>query len=79
MWGENIIPKFISDYEEKIEETNAATYISSETFNLLNQNSVLSKSKALQKSKLNYLNNASNNWQTHPVIWSPFIIVGDKK
>ena len=22
MWGENIIPKFISDYEEKIEETN---------------------------------------------------------
>ena len=22
MWGENIIPKFVSDYDEKIEETN---------------------------------------------------------
>lgn len=57
-------------------ETNAALFITTETFKNLANNDNLKKSESLRNAKLKYLNNAEFPWQTHPVIWSPFVIVG---
>lgn len=58
-------------------ESNAATRLTTATFDILTANPELGRAEALRRAMLAYLDAASDPRETDPAIWGPFSIVGE--
>jgi CHAT domain-containing protein len=58
-------------------ESNAATRLTTATFDILTANPELGRAEALRRAMLAYLDEASDPRETDPAIWGPFSIVGE--
>jgi CHAT domain-containing protein len=64
----------VSHWDVPDEET---VQLMSNLFKISNQNSRLSHAEALREAQLNMLNNAKDDYQAHPRVWAPFVVVGE--
>jgi CHAT domain-containing protein len=64
----------VSHWDVPDEET---VELMSSLFKISSQNAGLSHGEALRQAELNMLNKAKNDYQAHPRVWAPFIVVGE--
>jgi CHAT domain-containing protein len=57
--------------------SNAATRLTTSTFDLLKANPSLGRAEALRRAMLAYLNDPSDPMNAYPANWAPFEIVGE--
>ncbi|HWX85499.1 MAG TPA: CHAT domain-containing tetratricopeptide repeat protein [Xanthobacteraceae bacterium] len=57
--------------------TDAATRLTTSTFDILKANPTLGRAEALRRAELAYLNDTSDPRNAHPAFWGPFEIVGE--
>jgi CHAT domain-containing protein/tetratricopeptide (TPR) repeat protein len=58
-------------------ESNAATALTTSTFDILKSNPTLGRAEALQRAMLAYMNNTSDPRNAYPALWAPFVVVGE--
>src|SRR5262249_14324516 len=58
-------------------DSNAATMLTTSTFDVLNSDPKLRRSEALRRAMLAYMNDASNPRNAYPAYWAPFVVVGE--
>jgi CHAT domain-containing protein/tetratricopeptide (TPR) repeat protein len=58
-------------------ESNAATLLTTSTFDLLKSDPKLGRAEALRRAMLAYMNDASNPRNAYPAYWAPFVVVGE--
>jgi CHAT domain-containing protein len=58
-------------------ESNAATRLTTSTFDLLKADPRLGRAEALRQAMLAYMNDASNPRNAYPAYWAPFVVVGE--
>jgi CHAT domain-containing protein len=58
-------------------ESNAATRLTTSTFDLLKSDPKLSRAEALRQAMLAYMNDAANPRNAYPAYWAPFVVVGE--
>ena len=58
-------------------ETNAATRLTTATFEIIKANPRIGRSDALRRAMLDYMNDASNPRNAYPAFWAPFVVVGE--
>jgi CHAT domain-containing protein len=57
--------------------SDAATRLTTSTFDILNREPTLGRAEALRQAMLAYLSDASNPENAYPAVWGPFEIVGE--
>jgi CHAT domain-containing protein len=57
--------------------SDAATRLTTSTFDLLRKNPTLGRSQALRQAMLSYLNDRSSSSNANPSLWGPFSLIGD--
>jgi CHAT domain-containing protein len=58
-------------------DTNAATRLTTSTFDIIKSDQQLGRAEALRRAMLAYLNDASNPKNAYPAYWAPFVVVGE--
>ena len=58
-------------------DSNAATRLTTSTFDLLKSDSNLGRAEALRRAELAYLSDPSDPMNSYPAFWAPFEIVGE--
>lgn len=58
-------------------ESNAATQLTTSTFEQLKSDPKLGRAEALRRAMLLYMNEASNPRNAYPAYWAPFLIIGE--
>jgi CHAT domain-containing protein/tetratricopeptide (TPR) repeat protein len=58
-------------------DSNAATRLTTSTFDLLKSDSSLGRAEALRRAELAYLSDPSDPMNSYPAFWGPFEIVGE--
>ena len=58
-------------------DSNAATRLTTSTFDILKADPNLGRSEALRRSMLSYMNDTSNPRNAYPAFWGPFSVVGE--
>jgi CHAT domain-containing protein/Tfp pilus assembly protein PilF len=58
-------------------DSNAATRITTTTFEILKSDSKLGRAEALRRAALAYMNDARDPLNAYPAMWAPFVIVGE--
>jgi CHAT domain-containing protein len=58
-------------------DSNAATRLTTSTFDILKADPSLGRAEALRRAMLVYLNDPSDPMNPYPAIWAPFEIVGE--
>ncbi len=58
-------------------ETNAATRLTTATFEIMESDPRVGRAEALRRAMLDYLNDESNPMNAYPAFWGPFSIVGE--
>jgi CHAT domain-containing protein/tetratricopeptide (TPR) repeat protein len=58
-------------------ESDAATRLTTSTFDILAANPAIGRAEALRRAMLGYLNDTSNRNAAYPAFWGPFEIVGE--
>jgi tetratricopeptide (TPR) repeat protein/CHAT domain-containing protein len=58
-------------------ETNAATLLTTSTFDILKTDPKLGRAEALRRAMLAYMSDASNPRNAYPAFWAPFVVVGE--
>jgi CHAT domain-containing protein len=64
----------VSHWDVPDEET---AELMSTLFRISSQNGGLSHGEALRKGALDMLSNAEDDYQAHPRVWAPFVVVGE--
>jgi len=58
-------------------DSNAATQLSTATFDILKGDPTLGRAEGLRRAMLAYLNNVSDPRNAYPALWGPFSIIGE--
>ncbi len=58
-------------------ESNAATALTTSTFDILKADPSLGRAEALRRAMLGTMNDASNPYYAYPAYWAPFVVVGE--
>jgi CHAT domain-containing protein len=58
-------------------ESNAAMRLTTSTFDILKSDPTLGRAEALRRAMLAYINDATNPLNAYPVLWAPFVVVGE--
>ena len=57
--------------------SDAATRLTTTTFDILHSNPKLGRAKALRHAMLTYMNDATDPLNAYPALWAPFVVVGE--
>jgi CHAT domain-containing protein/Tfp pilus assembly protein PilF len=60
-------------------DSNAATRLTTSTFDYLKADPTISRAEALRRAMLDYLNDGSDPRNAYPAYWAPFELVGDAR
>jgi CHAT domain-containing protein/tetratricopeptide (TPR) repeat protein len=60
-------------------DSNAATRLTTSTFDYLKADPTISRAEALRRAMLTYLSDASDPRNAYPAYWAPFEVVGDAR
>src|SRR5271165_2535939 len=58
-------------------ESNAATRLTTSTFDVMKSDPTLGHAEALRRSMLAYMNDATDPLNAYPALWAPFVVVGE--
>jgi CHAT domain-containing protein len=58
-------------------ESNAATRLTTTTFDILKNDPKLGRAEALRRAMLAYMSDASGSHNAYPAFWAPFVVVGE--
>jgi CHAT domain-containing protein len=58
-------------------DSDAATRITTATFDILKADQTLGRAEALRRSMLAYINDTSQPENAYPALWGPFSIIGE--
>ena len=58
-------------------ESNAATRLTTPTFDIIKADPKLGRAEALRRAMLAYMNDTSNPRNAYPAYWAPFVVVGE--
>jgi CHAT domain-containing protein len=58
-------------------DSDAATRLTTTTFDILQSHPKLGRAEALRRSMLAYMNDATDPLNAYPAMWAPFVVVGE--
>jgi CHAT domain-containing protein len=58
-------------------ESNAATRLTTPTFDVMRSDPTLGRAGALRRAMLAYMNDTKDPLNDYPALWAPFVVVGD--
>jgi CHAT domain-containing protein len=58
-------------------DSNAATRITTTTFDILKNDPKLGRAEALRRAMLAYMNDATDPRNAYPALWAPFVVIGE--
>ena len=58
-------------------ETNAATALTTSTFDILKSDPKLGRAEALRRAMLAEMSDTSDPRRAYPAFWAPFVVVGE--
>jgi CHAT domain-containing protein len=58
-------------------DSEAATRLTTSTFDILKSDPKLGRAEALRRAMLNYLNDSSSPRNAYPALWGPFALIGE--
>jgi CHAT domain-containing protein len=58
-------------------ESNAATRLTTSTFDILKSDPSLGRAEAMRRAMLAYINDTTDPLNAYPALWAPFVVVGE--